>query len=73
MNEDDSFEMMKHLLISRGLRKQYKPEMDGLQVCQAEIVNFDIVKLTFSLSTSKSDLFFISISDSVISIDKINL
>lgn len=32
MSEDDAFEMMKHLLFFLGLRKQYKPDMVGLQV-----------------------------------------
>jgi hypothetical protein len=32
MSEDDSFEMMKYILFHRGLRKQYKPDMDALQV-----------------------------------------
>ncbi|CAG2172285.1 unnamed protein product [Oppiella nova] len=32
MSEDDSYEMMKYILFHRGLRKQYKPDMDALQV-----------------------------------------
>jgi len=32
MSEDDSFEMMKYILFHRELRKQYKPDMDALQV-----------------------------------------
>ncbi|CAG2115246.1 unnamed protein product, partial [Medioppia subpectinata] len=31
MSEDDSYEMMKYILFDRGLRKQYKPDMDALQ------------------------------------------
>ncbi|XP_054162990.1 TBC1 domain family member 1-like isoform X2 [Oppia nitens] len=32
LNEDDSYEMMKYILMNRQLRKQYKPDMDGLQM-----------------------------------------
>jgi len=32
MEEDNAFEMMKHLLFHWGLRKQYKPDMSALQM-----------------------------------------
>ncbi|RWS15269.1 TBC1 domain family member 4-like protein, partial [Dinothrombium tinctorium] len=32
MNEDEAFEMMKHLLFFQGLRKQYTPDMSALQM-----------------------------------------
>ncbi|RWS31412.1 TBC1 domain family member 4-like protein [Leptotrombidium deliense] len=49
MNEDDAFEMMKHLLFFHGLRKQYTPDMSALQM--------QLYKLTRLLYDFHRDLY----------------
>lgn len=33
MNEDDAFDLLCYVLYDCGLREQYKPDMEALQVC----------------------------------------
>ena len=32
MNEDEAFDLMRYVLYDCGLREQYKPDMEALQV-----------------------------------------
>ena len=69
IEEEESFELLCHLMYNLGLRKLYKPNMAGLQVSMyqlARLMRYDNKSLPLSLSYNynrdllcKCDIFYI--------------
>ena len=46
MSEDEAFDLMCYVLYDCGLREQYKPDMEALQVMLIKFDGSDLVKLS---------------------------